>query len=64
MSEEEKWSVLIQEFKESGRSQRVWSSEKGIKRSTLRYWLDRTEQLKIGSEIFFAEVVMAGDAKC
>ena len=44
MSEDEKWAVMVQEFKESRKSQRVWSSEKGIKRSTLRYWLERIEQ--------------------
>lgn len=61
MSEAEKWEVMVQEFKESGTSQRLWSAEKGIKRSTLRYWLERTEQPKIGDEIKFAEII-AGDA--
>ena len=53
----------IEEFKSSGKSQRVWCVEKGIKRSTLRYWLDRYEDILIGKEITFAEVV-AGDEKC
>ena len=64
MSEEEKWAVMVQEFKESRKSQRVWSSEKGIKRSALRYWLERIEQLEIGTEIYFAELIMAGDVEC
>ncbi len=64
MSEEEKWAVMVQEFKKSGKSQRVWSSEKGIKRSTLRYWLERIEQLEIGTEICFAELIMVGDVEC
>ena len=29
MSEAEKWSERVQEFKESGKSQRVWCAEKG-----------------------------------
>lgn len=64
MSEDEKWAVMVQEFKESRKSQRVWSSEKGIKRSTLRYWLERIEQLEIGTEICFAELIIAGDVEC
>ena len=64
MSEDEKWTVLVKDFKRSGKSQRVWSSEKGIKRSTLRYWLERIEQLEIGTEICFAELIMAGDVEC
>ena len=64
MSEEEKWAVLVKDFKQSGKSQRVWSSEKGIKRSTLRYWLERIDQLEIGTEIYFAELIMAGDVEC
>ncbi len=64
MSEDEKWAVLVKDFKQSRKSQRVWSSEKGIKRSTLRYWLERIEQLEIGTEIYFAELIMAGDVEC
>lgn len=64
MSEAKKWAELVQEFKESGKSQRVWSAENGIKRSTLRYWLERIEELKIGNEIRFVELITAGDAKC
>ena len=45
MSEEEKWVKLIGIFKSSGKSQRVWCREQGIKRSTLRYWLERTDAL-------------------
>ena len=59
----DQWAKEIEEFKSSGKSQRVWCSEKGIKRSTLRYWLDRYEDILIGKEITFAEVV-AGDEQC
>lgn len=61
MSETEKWTELMKEFRGSGKSQRVWCAEKGIKRSTLRYWLERTEILSLETEIKFAELVAAGD---
>ena len=59
----DQWKKAIDDFKRSGKSQREWCAEKGIKRSTLRYWLDRYEDLLIGKEIIFAEVV-AGDEQC
>ena len=57
------WETKIQEFKRSGKSQREWCEENGIRRSSLRYWLDRLEDVSIGKEIIFAEVVV-GDAEC
>lgn len=63
MSEAEKWAIIVQEFNESGKSQRIFSADKGIKRSSLRYWLERTEQPKIGDEIKFAEII-TGDVQC
>ena len=35
----------VEKFKESGKSQRKWCAEQGIKRSTLRYWLERLDEL-------------------
>lgn len=61
MTETEKWADRVKEFKRSGKSQRVWSAEQGIKRSTLRYWLERTEELSEGSEVRFAELVIGGE---
>ena len=58
---EEKWQNLIEDFKTSGKSQRVWCREQGIKRSTLRYWLRRTDELAEGKEIRFARLVTGGD---
>ena len=58
---EEKWQNLIEDFKASGKSQRVWCRERGIKRSTLRYWLERTDELSEGKEIRFARLVTGGD---
>ncbi len=60
MSKSEKWAERVKAFHESGKSQRVWSAEQGIKRSTLRYWLERTEELSEGTEILFAELVIGG----
>ena len=57
------WETKIQEFKRSGKSQREWCEEKGIRRSSPRYWLDRSEDVSIGKEITFAEVVV-GDEEC
>ena len=61
MSEEEKWNRLIESFKHSGKSQRVWCREQSIKRSTLRYWLERTDELSEGKEVRFARVVIGGE---
>lgn len=60
MRDAEKWAEKAQEYKESGESQRIWSAKNGVNRSTLRYWLDRIEQLETGSEIRFSEI-MVGD---
>lgn len=57
------WETKVQEFRDSGKSQREWCAEQGIKRGTLRYWLRRVEELSAGKEITFAEVV-AGDRDC
>ena len=61
MSEEEKWRNHVETFKRSSKSQRVWCREHGIKRSTLRYWLERTDELSEGREIRFAKVVIGGE---
>ena len=58
---EEKWKKQIEEFKASGISQRVWCRERRIKRSTLRYWLERTDELTKGKEVRFARVVIGGE---
>lgn len=57
MNEAKKWSAKAEEYRNSGKSQRVWCLEQGIKRSSLRYWLERLEELEIGYEIEFAELV-------
>lgn len=54
----------VEKFKESGKSQRKWCAEQGIKRSTLRYWLERLDELSDGQEITFAEIVTGGEKNC
>lgn len=55
---------IVEEFRESGKSQREWCREAGIKRSTLRYWLERSEELAEGKEILFARIVEGGEKNC
>lgn len=54
----------VEKFKASGKSQRKWCAEQGIKRSTLRYWLERLDELADGHEISFAEIVTGGENNC
>ena len=61
MTPEEK---MVEEFRKSGKSQREWCRETGIKRSTLRYWLARSEELAEGKELRFARIVEGGEKKC
>ena len=54
----------VEDFKSSGKSQRKWCAEQGIKRSTLRYWLECLDELSDGREIAFAEIVTGGEKHC
>ena len=54
----------LEEFRKSGKSQREWCREAGIKRSTLRYWLERSEELAEGKEVRFARIVEGGEKRC
>ncbi len=62
-TEQEKWAEIVEEYRSSGKSQRVWSKESGIKRSTLRYWLERTEELSYGTDVEFAEIMVLGGSE-
>lgn len=64
MNKAEIWAELATDFRKSGKSQRIWSAEKGIKRSNLRYWLERLDELSDGDEIIFAEITIGGEEKC
>ena len=62
MTARDKWEKIIIEFKASGKSQRVWCAEQGLKRSSLRYWLERLDELSDGEEVIFAEIDVASGA--
>ena len=59
-----KGEKIAKEFRSSGQSQRVWCRVNGINRATLRYWLERSEELSEGKEIRFARIVEGGEKKC
>ena len=56
----EDWGKLIEEFKESGLSQRKWCKLHGEDRNRLQYWLLRFDYLSMGNDIEFAELVTGG----
>ena len=51
---------MIEEFKESGLSQRKWCKLHGEDRNRLQYWLLRFDYLSMGNDIEFAEFVTGG----
>lgn len=57
---EKEWREKVQDFKESGKSQREWCRENGVKRGTLRYWIQRLDELSDGKDVIFAELCVAG----
>ncbi len=63
-TEQKKWMERVAEYRKSGESQRVWIAKHGIKRSTLRYWLERTEEISYGKEIRFAKIAIGGETEC
>ena len=60
MTAQDKWEEIIRQFRESGKSQRVWCLEHELKRSSLRYWLERLDELSDGEEVIFAEIDVTG----
>ena len=62
MTAQDKWEEMISQFRKSGKSQRIWCLEQGLKRSSLRYWLERLDELSDGEEVFFAEIDVASGA--
>ena len=60
MTAQDKWEEIIRQFRKSGKSQRIFSAEKGIKRSSLRYWLERLDELSDGEVVNFVEISVTG----
>lgn len=64
MSKADKWTALVKEYRTSGKSQRVWCADNGVKRSTLRYRIERLDELSEGEDVKFAEIEIGGDRIC
>lgn len=46
---ENRGTQLVEEYQDSGLGQREFCRKTGIKRSTLRYWLDRVKDYQVGN---------------
>lgn len=55
---------LVRDFLNSSESQRVFCNERGIKRSTLRYWLKRSDEIADGKDVVFRQIEMDGECIC
>lgn len=55
---------LVDDFLNSSKSQRAYCNEKDIKRSTLRYWLKRSEEIADGTVVVFRQIVLGGECIC
>lgn len=60
--DENKGIELVKEFSKSALSQREFCSKHNIKRSTLRYWLDRVKDYELGRKVHFCEIVFCGES--
>lgn len=61
--DENKGKELVKIFRERGVSQRKFCHEYNIKRSTLRYWLDRVKDFELGNKVGFYEITINGENK-
>ena len=64
MVTEKEGVLLVRKFTDSKLSGRKFCRENGIKRSTLRYWIERADELANGKEVYFSELVLGGENKC
>ena len=53
MVTEQEGALLVRKFTDSKLSGRKFCCENGIKRSTLRYWIERADELANGKEVYF-----------
>lgn len=57
---QEYWATRITEYQNSGESLRGWCEKTGIKRSSMRYWVERLEELSSDScDVTFAKLAVA-----
>lgn len=61
---EQEGILLVRKFTDSKLSGRKFCRENGIKRSTLRYWIGRADELACGKDVCFCELVLGGENKC
>ena len=64
MVTEREGALLVRKFTDSNQSGRKFCRESGIKRSTLRYWIERADELAYGKDVNFSELVLGGENKC
>ena len=64
MVTEREEALLVRKFTDSNMSRRKFCRENGIKRSTLRYWIEPAAELADGKEVYFSELVLGGENKC
>lgn len=64
MVTEQEGTLLVRKFTDSKLSGRKFCYENGIKRSTLRYWIERAAESADGKEVYFSELVLGGENKC
>ena len=64
MVTEQEGALLVRKFTDSNLIGRKFCRENGIKRSTLRYWIERVAELSDGKEVYFSELVLGGENKC
>ena len=58
---EQEGVMLVERFNESNQSQRAFCRKNEIKRSTLRYWIERCDEIAQGKEVHFCGQVLSGD---
>ena len=64
MVTEKEGALLVKKFTDSKLSGRKLCHENGIKRSTLRCWIERAAESADGKEVYFSELVLGGENKC
>ena len=64
MVTEQEGVLLVRKFTDSKLSGQKFCCENGIKRNTLRYWIERADEFADGKEVYFSELVLGGENKC
>jgi len=62
MTKAEKMFALVDQWKESGQTQKAFAEQAGIKAATFAYWVGRKKRSEQGSRGGFARVDVSGGA--